>query len=197
MNLRDIFSARVYVGGHVYPPQVMTRMREVALETSRRVNPLGRPWTRKNRDSILTTGAYEPVVQDLLRVLARCYSCGATSITAREVIIPKNSFVPLHAEDAHLSAIYVVDTDARPDLELQDYSGALVLANPGGPFGSRALPWEGPRNDLIIPKIGDLIVFPSYLAHHSFVYNGERPGVEIHFELTVHPLHASPRQSNP
>jgi hypothetical protein len=196
MTLREIFSSRVYVGHHLYPAETVARMRDVALETSRELNPLGRPWTWRNRDSILKAGAFDSLVADLLRVVARCYGCGPLSITAREVIVHRGEFVPFHAEDAHLSAIYFVDTDARPDPDIQDYSGAFVLSHPGGPFGSRTLPWEGPRTDLILPKVGDLIVFPSYLGHHSFVYNGERPSVEIHFELMVYPINASSRQGN-
>jgi hypothetical protein len=191
MNLREIFSARVYVGVHTYEQDVMSRMRDVAIETSYALNPLGKPWTRKCKDSILSTGAYDPLVKDLLRVVSKCYGCAPTSITAREVIVPNGSFVPFHAEDAHLSAVYFVDTSATPEPELQDYSGAFVLSHPGGPLGVRALPWEGPRTDLILPKTGNLIVFPSYLGHHSFTYNGERPSVEIHFELTVQAMNAS------
>jgi len=191
MTVREIFSARVYTGNHKFDPAVTARMRDVALDTSKALNPLGHPWSRKNRDSILKTGAYDELVKELLRVVACDYKCVPLSITAREVIVAKGGFVPFHAEDAHLSAIYFVDTDARPDPALQDYSGAFALSHPGGALGSRSLPWESARTDVMHPKTGDLIIFPSYLGHHSFVYNGERPSVEIHFELTVQAFNAS------
>jgi hypothetical protein len=103
------------------------------------------------------------------------------------VITYKGQFIPLHVEDTDLSAVYWLDSDARPDPERQDYSGAFVLVNPSGAYGSRKLPWEGWRSEIIHPKPGMLLVFPSYLAHHSHPYNGDRPSVEIHFEFKVSP----------
>jgi len=191
MTVREIFSARVYTGHHPLDPEVMGRMRDTAIATNQRLNPLGHTWTRRSRESVLDTGAFDPAVKELLRVVAEHYRCVPLSITAREVVMHKGSFLPFHSEDAHLSAIYVVDTDARPDVALQDYSGAFALSHPGGPFGLRNLPWEGMRTDVLHPKVGDLIVFPGYLGHHSFVYNGERPSVTIHFELNVQAFNAS------
>ena len=166
-----------------------------AMDFHQRLNREGMPWARKDRESVLSHerwGAeFAPVVTHIRAVITEIYGCAPVWQTAREVIVQPGQFIPLHVEDADLSAIYVVDGDAHPNPAQRDYSGALVLVNPSGAYGSRALPWEGCRSEIIHPRPGTLLVFPSYLAHHSHPYNGSRPSVEIHFEFRVQSLGAT------
>lgn len=44
---------------------------------------------------------------------------------------------------------------------------------------------------------GMLLIFPSYLAHHTHPYNAQEPAVELHFELNVVDNHAHQRLRQP
>lgn len=187
---RDIFACRIYQGIHQFAQEQMAQMHLHALAVHATLNPNGQPWSRQNRQSLLSQlgdGKFKGLDELVRKVIVDNYACSIDQATAREVITYKGQFIPLHVEDTDLSAVYWLDTDARPDPERQDYSGAFVLVNPSGAYGSRKLPWEGWRSEIIHPKPGMLLVFPSYLAHHSHPYNGERPSVEIHFEFKVSP----------
>ena len=50
-------------------------------------------------------------------------------------------------------------------------------------FGGRASGVFGNINHMEMPAPGDAFVFPSHMPHFVFPYNGERPGVELHFEM--------------
>lgn len=190
--MRELFSARIYQGHLNLTDQVRAQMIEQAMAFHERLNPDGQPWARKSREPLIGNSgwpaAFDRLVLELHLAIIQTYGCAPIWQTAREVITQAGQFIPLHAEDTDLSAIYWVDGDAAPNPERQDYSGAFVLVNPSGAYGSRKLPWEGWRSEIIHPKPGMLLVFPSYLAHHSHPYNGTRPSVEIHFEFRVQAL---------
>lgn len=187
--IRELFSARIFQGYLHLGDVQRDQMIEVALGFHERLNRDGHPWARKSRESLIgsTTwpDALAPLMVQVHAAIEQTYGCVPVWQTAREVITQPGQFIPLHAEDTDLSAIYWVDGDAKPDPARQDYSGAFVLINPSGAYGSRRLPWEGWRSEIIHPKPGMLLVFPSYLAHHSYPYNGTRASVEIHFEFRV------------
>lgn len=189
---RELFSSLIYQGQLQLDECLRARMIQTAMEFHGQLNPDGQPWSRVSRMPIISTtrwpDVFEPLVMDVHAAILQTYGCMPVWQTAREVITQPGQFIPLHAEDTDLSAIYCVDGDAKPDPVRQDYSGAFVLVNPSGAYGSRRLPWEGWRSEIIHPKPGMLLVFPSYLAHHSYPYNGTRPSVEIHFEFRVEAL---------
>jgi hypothetical protein len=59
----------------------------------------------------------------------------------------------------------------------------FCLHNPHLLFGGRASGVFGNINHMEMPAPGDAFVFPSHMPHFVFPYNGERPGVELHFEM--------------
>lgn len=187
--IRELFAARIYQGQVQLDHRLRDQMIEVAMAFHERLNRDGQPWARKSRESLIGDAncpdAFKPLMVQVHEAILKTYGCVPVWQTAREVITQPGQFIPLHAEDTDLSAVYWVDGDARPDPARQDYCGAFVLVNPSGPYGSRKLPWEGWRSEIIHPQPGMLVIFPSYLAHHSYPYNGTRPSVEIHFEFRV------------
>ncbi len=194
---KDLFGARVYVGLHAFAFEEMQQMRELALELHERLNPQGKPWSRLSRQSLHDKDDFSPVCQLLEQVVDAEYGCTVTALTGREVVMHQSQALPLHCEDADLSAVFFLSHHARPDPRRADYAGAFVLVNPSGPFGFKRLPWEGLRSELIYPAEGMLLVFPSYLAHHTHPYNAQEPGIELHFELKVADNHAHPRLRQP
>ena len=187
--IRELFSSTIYQGQLHQDERLRAQMIQTAMEFHRQLNPDGQPWSRKSRVPLISSAcwpdAFSTLVMEVHAAILQTYGCVPVWHTAREVITYPGQFIPLHAEDTDLSAIYWVDGDAAPDPERQDYSGAFVLVNPSGAYGSRKLPWEGWRSEIIHPKPGMLLIFPSYLAHHSYPYNGTRASVEIHFEFRV------------
>jgi hypothetical protein len=189
--IRELFSARVYQGNFWVADEARKAMRVCALDSHARYNPNAMPWSRESRHNILTApesnGIFDALVDEVRRVVVDNYSCTPISMTAREVVVQGGQFIPLHAETTELSAVYWIAGQARPDGQHQNYAGALALVNPSGAYGSHLLPWEGWRSELIHPKPGTLVIFPSYLAHHSHPYNGTEPSVELHFEISLNP----------
>ena len=187
--IRELFSSLIYQGQLHQDERLRGQMIQTAMEFHAQLNPHGQPWSRKSPVPLISNAcwpdAFTALVVEVHAAITQTYGCLPVWQTAREVITQPGQFIPLHAEDTDLSAIYWLDCDACPDPVRQDYSGAFVLVNPSGAYGSRKLPWEGWRSEIIHPKPGMLLVFPSYLAHHSYPYNGTRPSVEIHFEFRV------------
>lgn len=194
---RELFGARVYVGMHPLEPELMAAMRNKALVLHELTNPHGMPWSRSKRESLHLMSEFDPVTRLIESVVAQEYGCSVSQLTGREVVVKRGQFLPLHCEDTDLSAVFILRTQAQPDPSRSDYSGAFVLVNPSGPFGFKSLPWEGLRSELIYPAEGMLLIFPSYLAHHTHPYNAEEPAVELHFELSVADNHAHQRLRQP
>lgn len=190
---RELFGARVYVGMHPFEPELMAAMRNQALALHELTNPHGMPWSRTTRESLHLMPAFDPVTRLIEGVVAQEYGCSVRQMTGREVVVKRGQCLPLHCEDTDLSAVFILSAQAQPDPSRSDYSGAFVLVNPSGPFGFKSLPWEGLRSELIYPAEGMLLIFPSYLAHHTHPYNAEEPAVELHFELSVADNHAHQR----
>jgi hypothetical protein len=84
---------------------------------------------------------------------------------------------------ADISCVLWLDFPAKPDPTKRDYSGMFCLHNPHLLFGGRASGVFGNINHMEMPAPGDAFVFPSHMPHFVFPYNGERPGVELHFEM--------------
>ena len=189
--IRELFSVRVYQGEFAVDDATRESMRACALDSCARLNLHGMPWSRENRSNILTApesgDIFSTLSNEIRRVVVDHYGCTPLTMTAREVVVKAGQFIPLHVETAELSAIYWIDGAPLPRGYQQNYAGALALVNPSGAYGARKLPWEGWRSELIHPKAGTLVVFPSYLAHHSHPYNGEEPSVELHFEISLNP----------
>ncbi|MEE8140380.1 MAG: TIGR02466 family protein [Alphaproteobacteria bacterium] len=93
---------------------------------------------------------------------------------------------------AYWSCIYYVDDGGipeRPDLggelEIQDprgvapamYAPMLAFATPGGLTAG--------ASELLLPKAGMLIAFPSWLSHAVRPYRGERLRISVAFNLSV------------
>jgi hypothetical protein len=190
--IRELFSARVYQVQLSFEDGLRDQMLQGAMDFHQRLNRDGQPWARKSRQSLIdhesSCDVFRPLENQVREAIGHAYQCEPVWQTAREVITQPGQFIPLHAEDTDLSAVYWIDGNARPDPSRQDYSGAFVLVNPSGAYGSRKLPWEGWRSEIIHPYPGLLVIFPSYLAHHSHPYNGTRPSVEVHFEFRVQAL---------
>jgi hypothetical protein len=193
--IRELFSARVYQGNFWVADETRQAMRDCALASHANNNPNGLPWSRESRHSILTApesnGIFDALSDEVRRVVVDNYGCTPMSMTAREVVVQGGQFIPLHVEATELSAIYWIAGAPQPQRYQQNYAGALALVNPSGAYGARQLPWEGWRSELIHPKPGTLVIFPSYLAHHSHPYNGTEPSVELHFEISLNPLDIS------
>jgi hypothetical protein len=193
--IRELFSARVYQGNFWVADETRQAMRDCALASHANNNPNGMPWSRKSRHNILTApesnGIFDALSDEVRRVVVDNYGCTPLSMTAREVVVQAGQFIPLHVETTELSAVYWIAGAPQPQRYQQNYAGALALVNPSGAYGARKLPWEGWRSELIHPKPGTLVIFPSYLAHHSHPYNGAEPSVELHFEISLNPLDMS------
>jgi hypothetical protein len=193
--IRELFSARVYQGEFWVADETRQAMRVCALDSHARYNPNAMPWSRESRHNILTApesgDIFDAIGAEVRRVVVEHYGCTPLSITAREVVVQAGQFIPLHVEATELSAIYWIAGAPQPQRYQQNYAGALALVNPSGAYGARKLPWEGWRSELIHPKPGTLVIFPSYLAHHSHPYNGAEPSVELHFEISLNPLDMS------
>jgi hypothetical protein len=189
--IRELFSARVYQGVLLQDVPAREAMRDCALASHARNNPDGMPWSRMHCQNILTAPEsgtiFDALAAEVQRVVVGSYGCTPMTMTAREVVVQPGQFLPLHAESTELSAVYWIDGQARPEGKRQNYAGALALVNPSGAYGARKLPWEGWRSELIHASPGMLLVFPSYLAHHTHPYNGESASVELHFEITLNP----------
>ena len=189
--IRELFSARVYQGEFSLDDATREAMRACALDSHARYNPNGMPWSRESRHNILTepesNGIFDALSDEVRRVVVGSYGCTPMAMTAREVVVQAGQFIPLHVEATELSAIYWIAGAPQPQRYQQNYAGALALVNPSGAYGARKLPWEGWRSELIHPKPGTLVIFPSYLAHHSHPYNGTEPSVELHFEISLNP----------
>ena len=194
---KELFGARVYVGLHPFPDDVMLEMRKRALAIHQSINPHGMPWSRCTRESLHIAEPFQQVTELIEHVVETEYGCSVSQLTGREVVIQNGQCLPLHCEDTDLSAVFVLSTEARANPERSDYSGAFVLVNPSGAFGFKRLPWEGLRSELIYPAAGMLLIFPSYLAHHTHPYNAQEPAVELHFELNVVDNHAHQRLRQP
>lgn len=193
--IKELFSVRVYQGEFPLDDASREAMRTCALDSHARYNPNGMPWSRESRHSILTApesnGIFDVLADEVRRVVVGSYGCTPMAMTAREVVVQAGQFIPLHVETTELSAVYWIAGAPQPQRYQQNYAGALALVNPSGAYGARKLPWEGWRSELIHPKTGMLVIFPSYLAHHSHPYNGAEPSVELHFEISLSPLDMS------
>ena len=193
--IRELFSARVYQGEFPLDDAARESMRRCALESHARYNLDGMPWSRNGVSNILTApesgDIFVALSDEVRRLIVDEYGCTPLSLTAREVVVQAGQFIPLHVEATELSAIYWISGTPQPNRCQQNYAGALALVNPSGAYGARKLPWEGWRSELIHPKPGTLVIFPSYLAHHSHPYNGAEPSVELHFEISLNPLDMS------
>jgi hypothetical protein len=193
--IRELFSARVYQGEFPLDDAARESMRMCALESHARYNLDGMPWSRDGLSNILTApesgDIFVALSDEVRRLIVDEYGCTPLSLTAREVVVQAGQFIPLHVEAAELSAIYWISGTPQPNRSQQNYAGALALVNPSGAYGARKLPWEGWRSELIHSKPGTLVIFPSYLAHHSHPYNGAEPSVELHFEISLNPLDMS------
>ena len=187
--IKELFSARVYRGEFLLDDATREAMRVCALDSYGHYNPNGMPWSRESRNNILTapesSDIFDALADEVRRVVVDNYDCAPLSMTAREVVVQAGQFIPLHVETTELSAVYWIAGAPQPQRCQQNYAGAFALVNPSGAYGARQLPWEGWRSELIHPKPGTLVIFPSYLAHHSHPYNGAEPSVELHFEMTL------------
>lgn len=183
--LEQIFPSTISVSFLGYGDKAMAVMREAALEAYAQLNENRKPWGRKNRVSLED---FDPRFRSLFDAVRRRteeeYGVSVKSITGRELIQFQGDFVPAHVESSALSAIFWIDGDAKPDPKHQEYDGCLVLQHPAGGFGSKAIPSDV-RVKMIEPKIGMLLIFPSHLNHFGHVYRGDRPSVEVHFEMEV------------
>jgi len=189
--IRELFSVRVYEGEFAVDEATRKSMRACVLDCHARHNTHGMPWSRDGIDNILSApesgDIFAALSGEIRRVVVDHYGCIPSTMTAREVVVKAGQFIPLHVETTELSAIYWIDGTPLPQRYLQNYAGALALVNPSGAYGARKLPWEGWRSELIHPKPGSLVIFPSYLAHHSHPYNGAEPSIELHFEISLNP----------
>lgn len=160
-------------------------MRERALKAYDELNENKKPWGRKNRVSLEDFDTSFAALFSAVRRRAESeYGVTVKSITGRELVQFRGDFVPPHVESSALSAVYWIDGDAHPDPKHQEYDGCLVLQHPAGGFGSKALPSDQ-RVRMIEPRNDMLLIFPSHLLHFGHVYQGERPSVEVHFEMEI------------
>ena len=102
------------------------------------------------------------------------------------VVCVTNSYVGYHRHSqSHFSAVYYVQCD--DDCE----SGELVIhAHEPNPLSNLPIYHEkstvhNRRRDLILPKKGKLVIFPSVLAHEVLPYYGDLPRFSVSFDIMV------------
>lgn len=197
MSVQDLFAVRVFRGAIEVPPHKRQVMLDKALEVNASLNPLGQPWARDKKVDLLSFSEFSELAEVVKQTVREVYGCDPTWMTAREIVQRPGQFLPYHHEDTHLSAVFYLDFPAVPRPADQDYSGCFVLTNPSGGWGIRALPWEASRSEIIAPQTGSLLIFPSYVGHHSYPHNADRPTVAVHFEILVTPYDPlrTPRKS--
>jgi hypothetical protein len=183
--LTEIFPTSIYRGSLGVPNDKLDEFRKGALDAYAKYNPNGKPWSRSTRLSLEECDPqFAPLFDAVKRKTEAEFNVTVRSITGRELVQFKGDFVPPHVEASHLSAIYWVDCVARPNPAKAEYDGCLTLQSPIGPFGSKAMPGEK-RTYMVAPNPDMLLIFPSHLLHFGHVYLGERPSVEVHFEMEI------------
>lgn len=160
-----------------------------AIEADLKLNDYPVPYSRPSKTSldVLYPDVFGPIFEKVKACAEAAYKVKVTSIVGRESVFRDGQHLPVHNEaaDAHLSALLWLDWSAKPDHSKRDYAGMFALCNPSGVWGSQKLPWEMPRTQIYEPQPGSLVIHPSYVPHYVYPYKGERPGVEIHFEMKV------------
>lgn len=185
----ELFSSRLVYCEEVLPPEQIAHMAELALEYHFKLNPHRVPYSRPDRTSldILAPEVFQPAFDVVREKVREHFGCEIDDdhFTGRESVLWNGTHLPVHVEPTDLSAILWLDYSAVPNADDADYNGLFTVKSPSGAFGSRKLPWEHSRNFMVEPKVGGLVIHPSYLDHWVWPYHGERPGVEIHFEMNV------------
>lgn len=165
--------------------ETRSSLRARALAAYQELNENRKPWGRKNRISLQDFDpAFEPLFDAVVERTESEFKVSVASITGRELVQFRGDFVPPHVESSALSAVYWIAGEAKPDPQHQEYDGCLVLQHPAGGFGSKGLPSDQ-RVRMIEPHNDMLLIFPSHLLHFGHVYQGERPSVEVHFEMEL------------
>ena len=159
---------------------------ELALKANDRLNDHQVPYSRTYRDSLdfMYPEFFKPIFRRLRRHIEDEFKCNVSSMVGRESIFRYGQHLPFHTEPhADISCVLWLDFPAKPDPAKRDYSGMFCLHNPHLLFGGRASGVFGNINHMEMPAPGDAFVFPSHMPHFVFPYNGDRPGVELHFEM--------------
>lgn len=160
-----------------------------AIEADRKLNDFPVPYSRPDKTSLhlLYPKVFSPIFDQVRSCAEAAFGIQVESIVGRESIFLDGQHLPVHNEsaDAHLSALLWLDWSAKPNPATKDFAGMFALCNPSGVWGSQKLPWERPRTRHYEPRPGSLVIHPSYVPHYVYPYKGERPGVEIHFEMKV------------
>jgi len=183
--LTQIFATPIYRGALGIQGQQRDAYRERAVLAYQTYNANGKPWSRSTRESLeVCDPTFAPIFQAVKQRTELEFGVEVSHITGRELVQKTHDFVPPHVESSHLSAIYWIDCDAHPDGSRDEHDGCLVLNHPAGSFGSKCLPDER-RNYVVEPRPDGLLIFPSHILHFGHVYLGQRPSVEIHFEMEI------------
>jgi hypothetical protein len=181
-----LFPVMVLRAEDAIPTDWLPALTHSALRWHMELNPHRVPYSRPDRRSLDTLAPliWRPVF-DVVRAKVRDhFKCEVAHLEGRESVLWNGTHLPVHVEKSDLSGMLWLDYSAKADPAKQDFNGLFQLDNPSGPIGFKKLPWEE-RGKMVEPKPGTLILHPSYIHHYVYPYQGERPGVEIHFEITL------------
>ncbi len=160
----------------------------LAIEVDKNLNDFPVPYSRPARTSldVLYPDVYGPIFTKVRLAVETAYQVRVKSLIGRESIFLDGQHLPVHVEgDSDLSALLWLDWSAKSDPSKRDYTGMFCLQSPSGVVGFKKHGWEPARSKMYEPQPGSLVIHPSYVPHFVFPYKGERPGVEIHFEILV------------
>lgn len=159
-----------------------------AIAADLQLNPFLVPYSRPDKTSldVLFPEVFGVVFDKVRAATEAAYGVHVTSLIGRESVFLNGQHLPVHVEgESHLSGVLWLDWSATPNPQERDYNGMFCMNNPSGVVGFKDLPFEAPRSMMFPPASGALVLHPSYVPHYVFPYKGERPGVEIHFEILV------------
>jgi len=111
------------------------------------------------------------------------------------LVVRAGGYSRLHVHPGwSLSGVYYVDAgdvlDDRPD------SGLLEFVDPRPAAETDRIAWlTGAGREVILPRPGLLVIFPSWLAHYVNPYQGIRPRVSIAFNARIKSIDGQNRVS--
>jgi hypothetical protein len=189
--IEQLFAAQVVRVDQLLTAEEINAGTAAAIDADRRLNDFPTPYSRPVKTSldVLYPNFFSSIFAKVRAVTEAAYGVKLTSLIGRESVFLNGQHLPVHVEgDSDLSAVLWLDWSAKPVPAKRDYAGMFCLQNPSGVVGFKNHAWEAPRSKMVEPRPGSLFIHPSYVPHFVFPYQGERPGVEIHFEMKVEAL---------
>jgi uncharacterized protein (TIGR02466 family) len=194
----DLFATPVFLFHHPDPESVNPALRAHFLERREREPSFGVSNIGGWHSPPDVASDPSAAVQALCRWVLDCFSRALTDVSGQALddmglvrglqawamVMTHGAYSALHDHaDAVWSGVYYVDMgDATPAP-----SGRLGLVDPRGGIARRwPLPMFSP--DVIVePQAGRLVLFPSWLRHQVFPYQGEAPRISVSWNLLLRP----------